>query len=82
MLPPDYDESVRRVRTSELLLIIGSSLEISPVNMLPGLSKRYIIINNERTAFDNGAYITWHQSAVRALGSVYGELKKHKNEVE
>ena len=86
MLARDYEEAIREVRTCDLLLIIGSSLVISPVNMIPGMSKKYIIINNEKTLFDRGAHIVWHQSAVKALESVYQQikkivynLKKHKN---
>jgi NAD-dependent deacetylase len=82
MLPDDYEEAVNQVRTSDLLLIIGSSLEISPVNLLPGICRRYIIINNERTAFDRNAYITWHQRIVKALEMIYKEIKKYGNKEE
>lgn len=76
MLPDYYQDAVREVRGSDLLVIIGSSLEISPVNMIPAMSRKYIIINREKTIADRGAYIVWHQSAVKALTMVYKELKK------
>jgi NAD-dependent deacetylase len=76
MLPDYYGEAIREVRESDLLVVIGSSLEISPVNMIPAMSCKYIIINREETSSDKGAYIVWHQSAVKALGMIYKELKK------
>jgi len=76
MLPADYDKAVREVRTGDLLLVIGSSLEVSPVNMLPGISRKYIVINRERTSFDRGADIVWHESAVKALDSIYRAIEK------
>jgi NAD-dependent deacetylase len=76
MLPDYYQEAIREVRESDLIVIIGSSLEISPVNMIPAMSRKYIIINREETLSDRGAYIVWHQSAVKALDMIYKELKK------
>jgi NAD-dependent deacetylase len=76
MLPDYYQEAIREVRESDLLVVIGSSLEISPVNMIPAMSRKYIIINREETSSDRGAYIVWHQSAVKALAMIYKELKR------
>jgi NAD-dependent deacetylase len=76
MLPDYYQEAVKEVRESDLLVIIGSSLEISPVNMIPGMSRKFIIINREETSSDGSAYIVWHQSAVKALDMIYKKLKK------
>jgi NAD-dependent deacetylase len=75
MLPDYYGEAVREVRQSDLLVVIGSSLEISPVNMIPAMSRKLIIINREETPADRSAYIVWHQSAVKALEMIYGKLK-------
>jgi NAD-dependent deacetylase len=76
MLPEYYQEAIRVVRESDLLVIIGSSLEISPVNMIPAMSRKYIIINREETPSDRGAHMVWHQSAVKALTMIYKELKQ------
>jgi NAD-dependent deacetylase len=75
-LPGYFQEALNQVRQSDLLLIIGSSLEISPVNMIPAMGRKYIIINREETAADRGAYMVWRQSAVKALEMIYEELKK------
>ncbi len=77
-LPEIYEEAIKEVKKSNLLLVIGSSLEVSPVNYLPDLSTKYIIINKEKTAFDRAAHIVWHQKAGNALKMIYKEIKKHE----
>ncbi len=56
---------------SDLMIIIGSSLEVGPVNMLPCLAKSFIIINKEKTAFDGQAVLVLHENASTALRSIH-----------
>lgn len=74
LLPDSFLDATEEVRNSGLLIIVGSSLEVSPVNSLPYESKKFIIINNQRTYFDNMAYIYWHEKASVALDNIYREL--------
>ncbi|MCX6383184.1 MAG: Sir2 family NAD-dependent protein deacetylase, partial [Actinobacteria bacterium] len=45
LLPDNFLDATEEVRNSGLLIIVGSSLEVSPVNSLPYESKKFIIIN-------------------------------------
>jgi len=81
-LPKSYIEAVKEVEKSYLLLVVGSSLEVSPVNNLPSICKRFIIINKERTDFDSMAYVVWNEKASVALDMIYKEVKKGKTFVK
>ncbi len=70
-LPDCYQEALAEVKNSDLLLVIGSSLEVAPVNNLPALSKKYIIINKEKTYHDRSACIVWHEKAGAALEKIW-----------
>jgi len=74
-LPSCFTDAIREVEKSSLLLIIGSSLEVSPVNTLPYKCRKFIIINKKRTYFDPMAYQVWHESATVALDLIYKEIK-------
>lgn len=75
-LPQDYTRAIVEVERSDLLLVIGSSLEVSPVNYLPTMCRRFVIINNRKTHFDNAAYVVWNEKASIALNAIYKEIKK------
>lgn len=45
------DEAVLQVSTSELLLVLGSSLVVHPAASLPGLAKRVIVVNKGKVNF-------------------------------
>ncbi|MGM0366072.1 MAG: SIR2 family NAD-dependent protein deacylase [Actinomycetota bacterium] len=79
MLGPDYEQAEAEVKKSNLLIVIGSSLEVSPVNRLPDLSSKFIIINAEPTAFDREAHLVWHQQAGKAMGQIYEEVKNYES---
>ncbi len=69
-LPDCYREALVEVKNSDMLLVIGSSLGVAPVNNLPALSKKYIIINKEKTHYDRSASIVWHERAGPALEKI------------
>ena len=52
MLPDCFYKSIRKVETAELLIVIGSSLSVSPVNHLADICKRLMIINIGETCYD------------------------------
>ncbi|MGQ9629745.1 MAG: SIR2 family NAD-dependent protein deacylase [bacterium] len=76
MLPEDYDRACLEVERCDLLVVMGSSLEIAPVNFLPRMAKRsgarVAIVNRERTAQDGCADI-----CVRGnLGELAKEMRR------
>ncbi len=75
-LPECFASAVEEVKSCELLFIIGSSLEVAPVNSLPYLARSYIILNRDRTSYDKGAYIVLNEKAGDGLKEIYNEIKK------
>jgi len=75
-LPGCFISAVNEVRNSDLLLIVGSSLEITPVGSLPGLARKYIILNIGSTLYDNGAYEILDEKVSKSLKVIYDEIKK------
>lgn len=61
----------KAVKQCDLMLVIGSSLEVSPVNELPVLAKqngaRLIIVNLTETHLDNQADVVIHADVVDIL---------------
>ncbi|MCG9479894.1 MAG: Sir2 family NAD-dependent protein deacetylase [Actinomycetia bacterium] len=79
MLGESYRQAEREVAKSNLLLIIGSSLEVSPVSNLVAFCPRFIIINKEATPFDRYAYLAWHTQATAALGRICSQLLEYED---
>jgi NAD-dependent deacetylase len=75
-LPECFAGAAEEVKSCDLLFIIGSSLEVSPVNSLPYLARRYIILNRSRTSYDRGAYIVLNENAGDGLKVIYNEIKR------
>lgn len=75
-LPPCFDMAMDAIRKYERLIVIGSSLEVGPVNYLAYLCKKLMIINLGPTAYDSRADLILRQKAGEALSSIYEALKK------
>lgn len=76
MLPDDFNIALQEVETSDLLIVIGSSLMVSPVNYIPQVAKKLIIINMEPTIMDSLAETTIHDKAGKVLETIIEELEK------
>lgn len=76
MLPEEFNIAVREVETSDLLVVIGSSLMVAPVNYLPQMAKKLIIINMGPTAMDNFAEVKIEDKAGKTLEAILEELDK------
>lgn len=74
MLPEEFDMAIDEVEKSDLLIVIGSSLSVSPINMLPRLAKKLVIINREATLMDNIADICIREDASEALEKLIERL--------
>lgn len=67
MLPYCFYESVKRIEKAELLIVVGSSLSVSPVNYLAEICKRLIIINIGETCYDSKSDIIVRENITLAL---------------
>lgn len=74
-MPRDFELAYSKVQSSELFIVVGSSLTVSPVNFLPQLVDHLIIINNDPTPFDRSADFVIHESASIVLPRILEELK-------
>jgi len=76
MLPEDFNTAMRDVKSSDLLIVVGSSLVVSPVNYLPQMAKKLIIINLGSTPMDRYCDLLIKEKAGDTLESILEELKK------
>lgn len=70
MLPDCFYESIKKVETSDLLIVIGSSLSVSPVNHLADICKRLIIVNMGQTCYDSKSEIKIEENISSALEKI------------
>ncbi len=75
MLPPLFQEAEAEAREADLMLVMGTSLEVYPVAGLAPLAKaegaRVVVLNRDPTPFDGGADLVLHGE----LGALSGELR-------
>lgn len=71
-----WKESLERVKSANLLLVVGTSLLVSPVNTFPRIAIEsgagLVIINLQETPFDTEADLVIHEK----IGNVFRELEK------
>lgn len=69
-----WEQAVRWSRKSDFFVVIGSSLVVSPANLLPQMAveqgAQLLIINNEPTPLDELAIWIVHEPAARALAQI------------
>lgn len=75
MMPPAFTEASSLVRESALLLVVGSSLAVSPVNCLAWEAPRLAIINWEMTAADSAADLVLRGKGGESLRALVEELE-------
>lgn len=76
MMPNDFLKAQQQIANTELLIVVGSSLQVSPVNYLPSYVDKLIIINNDKTTFDRDAELVFHESAGEILTEIVEEVEK------
>lgn len=54
-LAPDYREALTEAKQADLILVLGSSMQVSPANEIPSLARRLAIINRTATFYDKEA---------------------------
>lgn len=76
MLPEDFNIAVQEMENCDLLIVIGSSLAVAPVNYLPSLAKKLMIINEGRTAMDYICDLKLEEKAGAVLEKILNELNE------
>lgn len=75
-----FDEAVAALETADLLLVLGSSLEVGPINLLPVMASRAglatALINFDRTSFDKIFDIKIHASIGETLEKVRRSMEE------
>ncbi len=56
-MPPSYEDALNEARQADGMLVVGSSLLVSPANMLPRYVDKLVIVNREETPLDNLAQV-------------------------
>ncbi len=78
MMPADYQEAsllASRYQTvPKLMIVIGSSLTVSPINYLPLEFSHLVIINNTPTSFDSKADLVVREQIGQFMGGVWQEI--------
>lgn len=77
MMPTDaMEEAVALVQRADVVLTIGSSLQVYPAAEIPMIGKeagaKLVIINREATPFDRHAHLVINASAGETLGAAVG----------
>ena len=75
-LPDVFQHAWQRARVCDLLLVVGSSLEVAPVCWLPTVTARLAIINLGETECDDLAAVLVRGKAGEALTAVGEEARK------
>jgi NAD-dependent deacetylase len=80
MLPQDiWNRTFEEIEKSDLLLIIGTSLQVSPVNQLPKAAKgKVVVLNLDETPFDSDFDLVIHSKAGEVLRQADRQLAAFK----
>ena len=73
-MPADFVAACEAARSGSLVLVVGSSLTVSPVNCLAFEARRLAIVNREPTPADGRADVVIHGEAGETLSALVGEL--------
>ncbi|SFI16969.1 NAD-dependent deacetylase [Tindallia magadiensis] len=82
MLPQQsWENALNQIQQSDLLMIIGTSLQVHPVNMLPSMAKGKVVLINRDDI--QGSYhfdLILKGSAEKILNDVNQRIKEQKNQ--
>ncbi len=73
-LSPDYSEAMEEARRADLIMVVGSSMQVSPANQLPSYSDNLVIINRTETFYDRQAKVVVNESTATAMRLLLKEL--------
>lgn len=82
-MPDDFQDAINLIRcygtTDNLIIVIGSSLTVSPINTFPFEFNKLAIINNSPTALDQNAEIIISGSASAIMQQIKNRLIELNN---
>ncbi len=73
-MPPAFQDAFEAAQSADLVLVVGSSLSVSPANMLAFQRNRLAIVNRDPTVADGAADVVIHGSAGETLTALVEEL--------
>ncbi len=75
-MPSVFNEAMQELEDTDLLIVIGSSLMVSPVNFMPRLVKDLVIINRDPTGGDSQAKVIIRESIGKTMEAIYDAYKE------
>ena len=75
-LSPDYRQALEEANRADLIMVIGSSMQVSPANQIPALCDKLVIINRMATFYDNQAEVVINESASMVMRLLKDELDR------
>ncbi len=72
-MPPAYQEALEEARKADGMLVVGSSLVVSPANMLPRYAEKLVIVNREETPLDRTAQVVINESVSEVIPGLKDE---------
>lgn len=74
----DFFKAEKAMVGCQLLIVVGSSLQVYPVAYLPQLAKRLVIINHDPTPWDRKAELVFNESSGEVLSNLVEKLEGQK----
>lgn len=72
----DFYRAVQALTGCQLMVVVGSSLQVYPVASLPQRARQLVIINKEPTPWDDQAVLVINETAGKVLADTVNALKK------
>jgi len=66
-LAPAYHQALKEAEKADLIMIIGSSMQVSPANQLPAMGDKLVIINRTPTFYDNQARVVINEGIGKTM---------------
>ncbi|MEW5783670.1 MAG: Sir2 family NAD-dependent protein deacetylase [Bacillota bacterium] len=73
-MPASYREALAEAGSADCIMVIGSSMQVSPANLLPGLIDNLVIINRERTFYDDRARVVIHGATSETMSLIFEQV--------
>lgn len=75
-MPEAYGEALEEAGRADCIMVIGSSMQVSPANMIPGLTGNLVIINREPTFYDRQAGVVINDEISPVMGELLLEINR------
>jgi len=75
-LAPAYHQALREAEKADLIMVVGSSMQVSPANKLPALCDNLVIINRTPTFYDQQARVVINEGIGTTMEMLLEELNR------